>query len=140
MIKAVGKHNKGQAFLFVFFLFLLAGILASGLSNIWESSTQTYGATRNGILAFYLAQAGLERAKKWAQYNPAGPFPHNSADYNLGAGRYRFSVATLGGDNRRLTATGEVLSGSGAVLATKRLQLDVNRATPAALADTWQEI
>jgi hypothetical protein len=140
MIKVGGKHNKGQAFLFVFFLFLLAGILASGLSNIWESSTQTYGATRNGSLAFYLAQAGLERAKKWAQYTPAGPFPYSSPTYNLGAGRYNFSVATLGGNNRRLTATGEVLSSGGNVLATKQLRLDVNIATPAPLDNTWQEI
>jgi len=55
--------KKGQALLFVFFLLLIVGILGGALANMWQAEINTRFSEKEGLIAFYLTQAGIERAK-----------------------------------------------------------------------------
>ena len=128
---------KGQILLLVFFLLLIATVLATGLSVIWESSAQVTALERNGILAFYLAQAGIEYGEMWVKYNAGTTTLSN---ISLGQGRYSFTVTNAGGNIRTIQATGEVLDAAGTVIAQKQIRVDVDRSVPSQQDNTWQEI
>ncbi|MFH1339346.1 MAG: hypothetical protein ABIH40_05845 [Candidatus Omnitrophota bacterium] len=54
---------KGQALLLVFLLLLIVGILVSALASMWQAEIRVRSLEKEGLGAFYLAQAGIERAK-----------------------------------------------------------------------------
>lgn len=122
--------GKGQAFLFTFMVLLFAGILAAGLSAVWQSEVRLPPAHRDSDIAFYLAQAGIEHAKIWARYNPNsalwGANPYDNSWRNFGSGRYRFLVQDLGAANRRLSAQGQALDSAGNALAERQIIVDIN--------------
>ena len=57
------RRNKGQVLLFIFFLLAVVGFLAGALSTIWEAKVKIGTLQKSSIGVFYLAQAGVERAK-----------------------------------------------------------------------------
>ena len=56
-------NKPAQTLLFVFFILILSGILTMGLHNMWQSEVQSAIKEREGIKAFYIAQAGVEYTK-----------------------------------------------------------------------------
>lgn len=140
--------RKAQALFLVLFLLAVLGVLSGALTVMWQADIQARILERDGLIAFYLAQAGIENAKIWARYNPGGPFPYNSAWLiNLNGGRYRFTVTPGMGNVRILNATGQALDASGNPLAERQISLQVqgiefpiNPANDSAVAWAWQEI
>ena len=62
--KLIRLHaNKGQVLILVFFLFLLAATFSSALYLMLQSDMQARTWERDGLSAFYIAQAGAEWAK-----------------------------------------------------------------------------
>lgn len=113
--------NKAQAMILVLFILALIGALAGGLAVMWESEIRTRALDRDGLIAFYLARAGLEHAKIYAIANP-GVFSHNSTDISFGGGRYNFTSQQCDFAGRRcLNSTGWVLDGSGNTIALRKL-------------------
>ena len=84
--------RKGQALLFVFFLLLIVGILAGALAVMWPAEIKTRGLERDGLIAFYLAQAGVERAKIELAYNETWT---GGGPYSFGGGTYTVSVQNV---------------------------------------------
>jgi hypothetical protein len=115
---------RGQALIFVLMLLLTVGIFLGYLSSMWEVETQVRALERNGMIALYMAQAGIERAKITARYGLV-PLPYSSPAQTLNTGRYSFSIQDLGGDQRLLQAIGQKLDVSGNVLAEKQLEIRV---------------
>lgn len=115
-----------------FALFILAvfGALSAGLAVMWESEIRTRASDRDGLIAFYLAQAGMERAKREI-LNAVG-FPGNApgwyADLDVAGDNYSFNfncsaIIPGGFPNRRtITARGEVLDAAGNMLAHREIE------------------
>ena len=55
--------RRAQTLLLVLFLLVLAGVLVAGLAGMWQAEISMRSLERDGLIAFYLAQAGIERAK-----------------------------------------------------------------------------
>lgn len=121
--------KSGQALIFVFLLLTIVGILVFALTGMWQSEIRVNLLDKDGLEAFYLAQAGLERGKIWARHNPDSTLwtssPYDSGWITLGGGRYRFSVEDLGGVDRRVTARGQKLDGVGNVSAEKYIRVEI---------------
>ncbi len=113
--------KKAQTLLMVMFLLAIFGILAGGVTVMWQTDLQSRAAERNGLVAFYLAQAGIERAKVEARVGYIG----TSAWINLGGGRYQFSVSDIGGNQRLLRCFGQALSPSGTVIGERGIEVEV---------------
>ena len=138
---AVEQFNskKSQALLFVFFLLLIVGILAGALAVMWQAEIEIRGAEKEGLVAFYLAQAGIENAKIYARHNPSS-FPYQSGWINFSGGRYNFTIAQVGpGPNRRnLSSTGQALDSSGNPIAERQLGVEVQGIGTPSTADDQQ--
>jgi len=127
-------RQKAQALIAVLLLLAVVGTLVGGLGSIWQAESKTRASERQGMQAFYLAQAGMERAKIWVSNNidDDGPFhngwfPSSTTWYVLGADqRYRFMVTDLGGDKRRIQAYGQVLDANNNMIAEKAIQVDLD--------------
>ena len=139
----IGQYNdgrKGQAFLFVFFLLLIVGILGGALAVMWQAEIKTRGADRDDLRAFYLAQAGVERAKIALLYNVN--FKGDSSDftdldiagdnYNF---YYSFSISAVSGATkkwqRRIIGKGSVYlrksdGSDGALVANRTIAVIVD--------------
>lgn len=107
--------KKAQAIIFVLFILAVFGALTGALAIMWQGELQTRSSERDGLVAFYLAQAGVERAKielanneAWAGVGPV----------TLGAGTYTVTAAGIacpGGPYNtcvQITSTGNVSSAS----------------------------
>lgn len=73
---------RGQALFFVFILLLIVGILGGTLGAMWKSEIRMRMLENEGMIVFYFAQAGIERAKIELRYNSAWD-PDGSVFYNL---------------------------------------------------------
>ncbi|OQX54092.1 MAG: hypothetical protein B5M48_01670 [Candidatus Omnitrophica bacterium 4484_213] len=144
----LSSERSQVIFIFVFFLLLLTVILGGALAVMWTAESKARRIQRESLRAFYLAQAGIERAKIWARHNPGGPFPHNSGWIALGQGQYRFIVEDLGGLNRRLESHGQTLDVSHTSIAERQIAVEitgienpfVNPADDDEVPWSWQEI
>jgi hypothetical protein len=134
--------KRGQALLFVFFLLLITGILSGALADMWQAEVRARGRERNGLIAFYLAQAGIERGKIEILYdvdlsdiggwNP-GP---SSTDFYFDLDIdptdkytfcYNFHVEVgASADSRIINATGEVQDANGNSLAHREISVTFN--------------
>lgn len=136
-------QKKGQALVFVLFILAVFGALAGGLAVMWESEIRTRDLDRDGLIAFYLAQAGIENAKIWAKNNP-GTLSFSNPWVSLGGGWYNFTVADPGIPNSRtLNSTGQVQDASGNIIAERQLNVQVQGigAPPESQTPwTWREI
>ncbi len=88
--------NRGQALLFVLFLLMIIGIFSGTLTVLWHSEINTRSLERDGLFSFYMAQAGVERAKIWARYfwNPGvwPSSPYDSGWIPFSGGWYRLML------------------------------------------------
>lgn len=127
---------KAQALIFAIFLLIIVGILATALLHMWESEVQIPSLQKYSLQAFYLAQAGIERAKIDIlnnvnlaggtgpnSYNSGGLYdldpdypafvadPINNHLYDDGyVFRYEYTITDLsGGTDREIVGIGEVL-------------------------------
>ncbi|MBU1044478.1 MAG: hypothetical protein KJ915_08810 [Candidatus Omnitrophica bacterium] len=123
------SNKRGQALLFAFFLLMLLGMLTAALASLWQAEIKIRDEDKSATVAFYLAQAGVERAKIEVIYNVALSGTYGWYNDLEIAGdnyifRYNFSVA-ISGQERTLVGTGEVLDLSGNVLAHKEISVVV---------------
>jgi len=100
------KRNvrKGQILLFVFMLLLLLTFLAGGVAVMWESGLQSNALHKDSVSAFYLAQAGFDRALDEIAYNNGSESSHYEG--NLSSGNYTVDIVTAGGGDKHITCTG----------------------------------
>ena len=86
------ETRKSQALVFVLFILAVFGALAGGIAVMWESEIRTRSSDRNSLIAFYLAQAGVERAKRAVLNNVSfsGNAPLWYNDMDLAADNYIF--------------------------------------------------
>ncbi len=140
------RNQKSQAILLIIFLLLLSGILIGALSVMWKSEIRTRYYGKEGMVAFYLAEAGIEQAKVWARQNLGAILPYNSG-WVLGfsGGRYQFTVAQAtppNPDRRKLSGIGQTLNSS----AERRIEVEIRgMLTPdptddGILAWSWREM
>jgi Tfp pilus assembly protein PilX len=127
---------KGQAMFFVLFILAVIGALSGTLALMWESEIRTRTSDRDGLIAFYLAQGGIEAAKIWARNNPGANQSCPATWTMLGRGRYCYAVA---GATRNLSSIGQVLDGFGNVLAERRIAVQVNAGYTAQSPWSWRE-
>jgi hypothetical protein len=125
MDRSKNSNRKGQAlFLSLLLIFMLA-ILTGGLAAMWQSEVQIRGLEKNNMIALYMAQAGLERAKIVAKYG----LPRSASPTLLGGGRYTYTITDnyLGDANRKsLTGTGQVLDSAGNIIAERTISVVVH--------------
>lgn len=97
--------NRGQTLLFVFMLLLLLTFLAGSVAVMWESGLQSNALHKDSVSAFYLAQAGIDRAMDEIAYHDG----NESSSYNdtWNNGNYVVNIVTTGGGDKRITSTGQ---------------------------------
>lgn len=103
---------------------------------MWQAEIKTRSAEREGLSAFYLAQAGVERAKIWAKSNP-GLSISSGWLTDLSGGRYNFTVA---GATRDISSVGQVLDTSGNVIAERQIAVRANVGYTSQESWSWREI
>ena len=161
--------EKGQTMILIVFLLALLTILTTGLHELWQANMTTYNAARYGIQAFYLAQAGIERAKL-AALNTTANFsePPCADNTNQSCGYcnyimhdtitpvpmcaqtnalpvkylYNFTVTNIGGTQRLLFGRGLVLDSANITLAARQINLTIDlvtNTTANVVADSWEE-
>jgi len=142
--------RKSQTFLLVCLLLLIASILATALAKMWESTIQINASERDGIIAFYLAQAGLERAKIAVIYNPNRkdligwqPGSPPKGGYNLDTDRFQYNFS-WNDHEKKITAQGWVLDSNDNILAQKELSvivehIDDKKFEAKIKKESWQE-
>ncbi len=54
---------RAQALIFAIFLLFIGAVISVGLMNLWEPTMLASSLQEKNLIAFYLAQAGVERAK-----------------------------------------------------------------------------
>lgn len=129
--------RKAQALLFVLFLFLITGALLGALTVMWNAAARISGYNFYGDIAFYLAQAGVERAKVevldnyWTACNEWLPGPGSNdwyTDMDVSGDNYtyeyNFHIINSSGhssDLRHLTGQGRVRDAGGSVIAFREL-------------------
>jgi type II secretory pathway pseudopilin PulG len=136
------RLERGQVLLFIILVLGVIGILAGSLAVMWQSEVRSRSLARQRMIAFYLAEAGLERAKIEVLRNvdtktcpggtgcPASAFPgYRELDPDLTDNfthYYYFEI--LAGSNaqqRILVGRGEITDANGVVLSSKSVQVEV---------------
>lgn len=127
--------RKAQALLIILFIMVLAGTLMIGLSVMWQADIKTLSLEKDGIGAFYLAQAGLERAKTELKgdWNWSGVGP-----VSLGGGNYTVVVGPpVVVNSRSVTSYGR----KGGCLRTIGATIGKTISTPVNYTQTnWREL
>lgn len=97
--------NNAQVILTVLFLLILVGMLISWSSPILRAEVNMRGLQRNGLYAFYLAQAGAEGAKIELRnnWNWTG-----LSNVPLGDGTYDVTITNRGPNDRIILSSGKV--------------------------------
>jgi hypothetical protein len=162
-------NERGQTMILIIFLLALLTILTTGLHELWQANMPTYTGARYGMQAFYLAQAGIERAKLAAlnttvsfsqplcndatnqscgycyyiMHENITPVPVCSATNALPIKYlYNFTVTTMGGNTRKLIGRGLVLDRANVTIAARLINLTITLTTPTTanvVGDSWQE-
>ncbi|MCF7873824.1 MAG: hypothetical protein K9L84_03595 [Candidatus Omnitrophica bacterium] len=131
--------KKTQALLFVLFLLVLIVVLVAGLFFIVKQETKRQKRQQYSLAAFYLAHAGLEKAKidtlsnYWMDGTYYFPGPNStdwsdSLDQNLADSydyQYKYILENPSGgsdDQREITAEGRIAKGTN-VLASKKIEV-----------------
>ncbi len=137
--------RKGQALIFIFFLLLITGILTGALAVMWQAEIQSRSQGKDGCIAFYLAQSGIERAKVEAR-NGAITAPGWSPAQNLTDGWYSYYIQDIGGGQRLLRSIGQRVV-SGQVVSERQIEVTIQGMdTPLDPSDdsqvswSWREI
>lgn len=145
--KISSVKSRAQALLFSLFVLFVIGALAVVLAYVLRRGIQTHRNHRDGSIAFYLAQAGLERAKAAVaqapppanDWYPCGDDTNPACWYqDLSSGWYKFNIVGAG-NIRTVSSKGRVIGLSGEPLAERQLQVIVNRAIKAQISWSWTE-
>ncbi|MFA5008708.1 MAG: hypothetical protein WC546_05760 [Candidatus Omnitrophota bacterium] len=101
-----GARVKSQALLSVILLLTLVAIFIAGLTSTWRAEVKIHLNTRDSVLALYVAEAGLERAKielanNWTWSGIASPA-------QFGQGTYTVSVNAVNPSKKNVIAIGKV--------------------------------
>lgn len=126
--------KKSQAMFFVLFILAVLSVLSAGLAVMWQSEMRTRASDRDGLIAFYLAQAGIERAKMEILNNVtfSGNAPGWYTDLDVVGDNYTFNyncslTIPPGFPNRRtIIGRGEILDTAGNLLAHREIQVTVD--------------
>lgn len=125
------------------------------LANMWNAEIKARQAERDGLMAFYLTQVGIEYAKIFVLDNPlffglcpgAGGCPSSSdpSGYLWGEGSFRFSVGGVPPfvNRRQLRSVGQRLDSSGNPIARREIGVIVDISIPQTnpgSSYTWREI
>ena len=123
---------KTQTLIFVIFFLLIVGILAAALVGMWRGQVQVSGYQRYAVTAFYLACAGVERAKVEVLNNVDlsgchGWYTDLDNPHDNFMFQYKFCVDILPGDRRKIRGIGEVLDANSNILAHREIALTVEK-------------
>ena len=147
-----------------FLVFCVLSVFALSLGDMWSNSVSIKAMTKNGIWAYYAAQAGLEQGKAYAfavgetPNNGNNWLPCNSSNVtvinstscwytdipgNLSLGvpgeRYQFQVDGAAA-SRTVYAKGRAIGPNNTTLAERRMNVTVNVAgTPRMVNFSWGE-
>ena len=140
-------NNKAQVLISIFLLLLMIGIFSGTLARLWPQEIQTRQYENNGLAAFYLSQAGIERAKIEAARNPGlsgwqlcEDDSDNGCWYNdVSGGLYKFNVTNLGGNRRFIISRGVVRDSSNRTLAQRELEVIIDIGTRTQEEWSWRE-
>ena len=126
---------KAQILLFVMFVMAIAGVFGVLLADMWEKEQIVRSTDRDTLIAFYLAQAGVERAKVEILYAvdlvgdsaSYSDLDDSNDNYNF---YYSFNVA-ISGTQRTLIGRGDVYerrldSSDGTHLAHRRIYVEID--------------
>jgi Tfp pilus assembly protein PilX len=135
------KDQKGQVLLVVFMMLLLVGTLVAGTSVIWQSGVSNADSSREALRAFYIAQAGIERARAEIAVNGNNGYAPTFSNVAFGGGKYTAVVSRPGGSNtlKDITSTGMFSN------CTRTIKMRVTRnggswpGNPLLTRDYWQE-
>jgi len=146
-----------------FLVFSVLSVFALSLSDMWSNSVSVKAMTKNGIWAYYAAQAGLEQGKAYA--SAVGETPASGANWlpcnssnatvvnssscgytdiagNLSLGVpaqwYQFQVDGAAA-SRTVYAKGRAIGPNNATLAERRINVTVNAGAPRAANFSWGE-
>ena len=142
MIRTGFSSKTGQALVFAIFLLALAGMLASAVAGIWGNALRLRSLETRSLIAFYLAQAGIERAKIEAKIG-AVTAPGWSSAQILGGGTYSYYIEDIGSNQRVLRSIGKCLDSSGNTVATRMIEVkaqNISSPPESQIAWSWQEI
>jgi Tfp pilus assembly protein PilX len=132
-------NRKGQALLVTLLLVLILAILTGGLAAMWQSEVQIRAFEKNNLIAFYLAQAGLERAKIEAQYS----ITPSASEITLAGGTYsRTIVSPMDANQKVLTGIGRVYDTASNIVAERRISVTVHGISIPPISQnalTWKE-
>jgi len=133
--------KKSQALLLILILLVFIGLLLSIASFLLKTHSEIWFIQEKGTIAFYLACAGLERAKIEAK-NGVLTAPLWSGPYFLEGGRYYFYIESIGANRRLLRAIGQTLDNSGRVIAEREVEVRVQNVfvKPQEMNFSWREI
>jgi hypothetical protein len=127
------NYKRSQALLFVFFLLLIVSILVGALAVMWKAEIGMRNFERESMIAFYLAQAAIERGKIEVLYGYWAPGVYvisNQNDLDLSGDNYQFiydiEITNNGGTSRTIKGTGRVLDLSGNEIARREIEVIVN--------------
>ena len=134
-------RNKGQVLLLALIMFSIVSILSAVLASMWQAGIEGRNQEKNSLRAFYLAQAGIERAKIWIKQNPSySPFPYNSGWFSdLPGGRYGFNVTQ--GAPMTFSSVGEILDTFGNSSAKRQIEVKIQGygLSPTMVPGSWDE-
>ncbi|MGE5308829.1 MAG: hypothetical protein ACM3OC_07085 [Deltaproteobacteria bacterium] len=126
--------DRGQVLLYVLILLLLSAALGGALSAMWNVEIVKRSAQRDGVLAYYLAQAGIEKAKNQlgaSDFNWAGYGAFGDDTFSLGEGNVTVSISRPWPRIVDINATGRVRN------ATRTIYLRVDNLTASKMGKTW---
>ncbi len=130
--KPIGKGQQGMALVITLLVMALLLLLGSAFLSISSTEIQIAFNERNGIQAFYLAEAGAERAIAELNLNSAYAGT-GTTEPSLGTGTYAVTVTSVNPpppgsfDRKQVTAFGYVPSSTAAGRAMARVEVVVQR-------------
>ena len=130
---------------FVLFIIGVVSVISGALTIMWESEMRTRSSEREGLTAFYLAQAAIERGKILALYNYwlAGSYNvlnNNELDDPFDAYQFFYDIiiTNSGGTSRTIQGIGRVLNSGGTEIARREIQVTVTGIVDA-VSPTFQD-
>jgi hypothetical protein len=104
-------HKKTQVLVISLFLLFILGALSAGVAHTIQVESQIQQSWRMGMTAFYLAQAGVERAKIELLNNVNYATSTDFVDLDVAGDNYNFyydcTIDAIG-NTRKVTGIGEV--------------------------------
>jgi Tfp pilus assembly protein PilX len=101
------KDQKGQILLVVFMLMIFTGLIIGGAAFLWQSAVNTTALEKDSLRAFYIAQAGIERARAEIAYEKNDDYNHTFSNQPFGGGSYNLDIVRIAADTKEIISTGK---------------------------------